>query len=221
MCGRYAVFTEEENEELRGIINDINERYKQDAPKMKTGEIFPTNTVPVITEPLGSKRIVNLFKWGFPNYRQPSGVIINARCETLHEKTTFKKLLTCGRCLVPASGFYEWKTAPQHKEKYLIRPTGNELMYFAGLYNNFTDKNGLPFTSFVIITTEANSQMSQIHTRMPVILSNAEAATWITVGNIENTSNIGFDNSTVISENAAITSILRPYSSELMFEKVR
>lgn len=202
MCGRYAVFTEEENEELREIINNINERFKQDAPKMKTGEIFPTNIVPVITELLGSKRTVNLFKWGFPNYRQPSGVIINARCETLHERTTFKKLLACGRCLVPASGFYEWKAAPQHKEKYLIRPTGNELMYFAGLYNNFTDKNGLPFTSFVIITTEANSQMSHIHTRMPVILSNAEAADWITVGNIDN------------------TSILRPYSSELIFEKV-
>ena len=213
MCGRYAVFTEEENEELREIINNINERYKerpvrtniyQVPSQMKTGEIFPTNVVPVITGVTGSKKTADLFKWGFPNYRQPSGLIINARCETLHEKPTFRKLLTNGRCLVPASGFYEWKTAAnQHKDKYFIHAACNELMYFAGLYSNFTDKSGIPFTSFVIITTDANNQMSQIHTRMPVILSGVEAAAWITVGNTEN------------------TSILRPYSSILVFEKVR
>jgi putative SOS response-associated peptidase YedK len=203
MCGRYAVFTEEENEELREIINDINERYKDDAHKMKTGEIFPTNVVPVITGNFENKRTANLFKWGFTNYRQPSRAIINARCETLQENPTFRKLLTNGRCLVPASGFYEWKaTANQHKDKYFIHSDCNKLIYFAGLYNNFIDKSGIPFTSFVIITTEANNQMSQIHTRMPVILSGAEAAAWITVGNTEN------------------TSILRPYSSELIFEKV-
>jgi putative SOS response-associated peptidase YedK len=213
MCGRYAVFTEGENEELRAIINDISERLKNDPVKtgivselslMKTGEIFPTNIVPVITGHLGNKRVANLFKWGFPNYRQTSGVIINARCESLHEKPTFRKLLTTGRCLVPASGFYEWKSIDQRKEKYLIRPTHNELMYFAGLYNNFIDKNGIPFTSFVIITTEANNQMSQIHTRMPVILSSAEATAWINPINVGIVSNMGVDIN----------------SSELIFEKV-
>jgi len=186
MCGRYAVFTEEENEELREIINGINERYKNDASKtgnttelnlMKTGEIFPTNIAPVITGHLEDKRVVNLFKWGFPHYMKSSAVIINARCETLQEKPTFRKLLTNGRCLVPASGFYEWKSIDQHKEKYLIRPTGKELMYFAGLYNNFIDKNGIPFTSFVIITTDVNKQMTQMNTRMPLILSKLKATT--------------------------------------------
>jgi len=220
MCGRYAVFTEEENEELREIINDINERYKDDAHKMKTREIFPTNIVPVITGHLGNKRTANLFKWGFPNYRQTNGVIINARCETLHEKPTFRKLLTNGRCLVPASGFYEWKASESKKEKYLIRPTGNELMYFAGLYNNFTDKSGITYTSFVIITTEANGQMSQIHTRMPVILSSAEATTWITARNIENISNAGINFNLGTVEDTGVASIFKPYSSELIFEKV-
>ncbi|HEY5583235.1 MAG TPA: SOS response-associated peptidase [Ruminiclostridium sp.] len=214
MCGRYAVFTEEENQELREIINNINERYKDDLPKMKTGEIFPTNVVPVITGHLENKRTVNLFKWGFPNYRQASGVIINARCETLHEKPTFRKLLTSGRCLVPASGFYEWKATEAKKEKYFIRPSNTELMYFAGLYNTFIDKSGIPFTNFVIITTEANDQMSQIHTRMPVILSSTETTVWINQTNVENVSNTG------IGINTGFSNILRPSSSELVLEKV-
>ena len=266
MCGRYAIFTEEENEELREIINNINERYKDEPVKenlacdelsqiqkpnntytsevrykensaytqlslfpeepvradiyqvpsqMKTGEIFPTNIVPVITGVSGSKKNADLFKWGFPNYKQNSGVIINARCETLAEKPTFRKLLQNNRCLIPASGFYEWKTIEKHKEKYLIRPASDKLMYFAGLYNNFTDKNGIPFTSFVIITTEANSQMSQIHTRMPVILSSAEANGW--KNDIH-----GSANNTCVRTNTCdtdILSLLKPYDKFISIEK--
>ncbi|MHB8065047.1 MAG: SOS response-associated peptidase [Ruminiclostridium sp.] len=238
MCGRYAVFTEEENEELREIINNINERYKQNTSQfnyrgqkadnnvstvidfMKTGEIFPTDIVPVITGNLERKRVANLFKWGFPNYMKASAVIINARCESLQEKPTFRKLLTNGRCLVPASGFYEWKSIDQRKEKYLIRPTCDKLMYFAGLYNNFIDKNGLPFTSFVIITTEANNQMSKIHSRMPVILSGTEAMAWINPSNIEIVSNAGIAFNTEIIGDTFAAGIFRPYSKELIFEKV-
>lgn len=61
------------------------QRYTENVPKMKTGEIFPTDMVPVITGHLENKRAGNLFKWRFPNYLKSSGVIINARCETLHE----------------------------------------------------------------------------------------------------------------------------------------
>ncbi len=229
MCGRYVVFTEEENSELIEIINGIDQRYKNEAQQMKTGEIFPTDTVPVITaravSSVGSAssisaasftssvslnssekaREVHLFKWGFPNYMKSSAVIINARCETLHEKPTFRKLLGMGRCLVPASGFYEWKAADgstKKKDKYLIRTSGSQLMYFAGLYGSFLDKTGIPSTRFVVITTDANHQMSQIHSRMPVILQKPEAMAWIN------------------PQNKELDSLLRPYGSELTFDKV-
>ncbi|QNU65457.1 SOS response-associated peptidase [Ruminiclostridium herbifermentans] len=268
MCGRYAIFTEEENAELREIINSINERYKDETAKenlaydqlsqmqepsctntskvqskgnsaytqlslfpeepvsnniyqvpspMKTGEIFPTNIVPVITGVSGSKKIADLFKWGFPNYRQNSGVIINARSETLSEKPTFRKLLKNNRCLVPASGFYEWKTIENRKEKYLIRSVPDKLMYFAGLYNSFIDKNGIPFTSFVIITTEANSQMSQIHTRMPVILSSAKAMSWINGITPESANNSYISTNTFDTD---ILSLLKPYDKFISIEKL-
>lgn len=204
MCGRYVVFTDEENDELIEIINGINERYKTEASNMKTGEIFPTDTAPVITGALDNSRDLHLFKWGFPNYMKSGQVIINARCETLCEKPTFRKLIPQGRCVVPASGFYEWKAADgasKKKDKYLIRASGSGLIYFAGLYGSFSDKTGILSNRFVIITTDANPQMSQIHNRMPVILDKAGAMAWTGKGNTN------------------LDSLLRPYCSGLTFEK--
>lgn len=202
MCGRYVIFTEEENMEIREIISQINERFKDESPKMRTGEIFPTDTVPIITGDSKHGKVINLFRWGFPNFRQPSAVIINARGETLHEKPTFRNLLYAGRCLVPASGFYEWsKTSDQKKEKYLIRSSESSLVYFAGLYNKFIDKNGINTTRFVIITTQANEQMSQIHDRMPVILNGDAAIKWIS------------------PEYTESASLLIPYRSQLTLSK--
>lgn len=209
MCGRYALFTEEENQEVREIINELNERYKEEAAKIKTGEIFPTNFAPVITANDNSRKIINMFKWGFPNFRQPSGVIINARSETIGEKPTFKKLLFTGRCLIPASGFYEWKAAESgasniKKDKFIIRIPEDGLMYMAGLYNRFIDKNGLPYTGYVIITADANEQMSLIHNRMPVILNESESRHWISTSEID--------------VNDAIK-LLKPYGGKLRIEK--
>jgi putative SOS response-associated peptidase YedK len=205
MCGRYVVFSEEENAELIKIINGINQRYKSEAQNMKTGEILPTDTAPVITGGSDASGDLHLFKWGFPNYMKSNAVIINARCESLHEKPTFRKLLDSGRCLVPASGFYEWKAAEgsdRKKDKYLIRASASKLIYFAGLYGSFLDKAGIPSTRFVIITTGANRQMSLIHSRMPVILDKSEAMAWISPSGI------------------SIESLLRPYGSELTIDKV-
>lgn len=180
MCGRYAIFTEDENQEFREIINDINERYKDEPLKMKTGEVFPTDTVPVITAGPENSRTVNLFRWGFPKFIQPGRVIINARSETLQEKPTFRKLIHKGRCIIPASGFYEWKASEGKKVKHFIHTADSSFFYMAGLYNSFVDKKGNPFTGFVIITTEANSQMAQIHNRMPVILERTDTKAWLT-----------------------------------------
>lgn len=160
----------------------------------------------IITGDGTSKKVVNLFKWGFPNFKQTSSVIINARCETLEERPTFKNIFHSKRCLVPASGFYEWKKTEDKKEKYLIRTENQELFYMAGLYNTFKDKNGNPFTGFVIITTEANERMSQIHNRMPVIFERKDIDNWL-------------DNK--IKDLTEIKKLLKPYKNdELKFLKI-
>ena len=181
MCGRYTILTDEDNLEIRKIINEVNERFKdtEEITKVKTGEIFPTNTVPIITADSDNKKVVNLFKWGFPNFKQSSGVLINARSESVEEKPTFRKILHSKRCLIPASGFFEWKLIEDKKVKHLIRTANQNLFYMAGLYNSYVDKNGNPYTGFVIITTDANEEMKEVHSRMPVILTMDETEFWL------------------------------------------
>ena len=206
MCGRYAISTEEENVEFREILNKINEKFRdtEELSKMKTGEIFPTNIVPIITAGSNNNKVVNLFKWGFPNFRNNS-VIINARSETIEEKPTFRKIFHTKRCLIPASGFFEWKLIEDKKVKHLIRTANRNFFYMAGFYNSFTDENDEPYTSFVIITTNANKEMLEVHDRMPVILTKDETELWL--------QNDQFNSN-------ALKSLLQPYNGLITLDRV-
>ena len=178
MCGRYMLFGDAQNEELNRIIEEINDRLKDnpDAPALKTGEIFPTDTVPIIVYRNGN-RSAHPARWGFPNFNKP-GVIINAKGETLQE-TIFRKSFQDRRCIVPACGYLEWTKGTPKKERFFIH-TGKPLLYMAGLYGIFRDKNDKPYTGFVIVTTEPNAAVSAIHNRMPVILPPDKAEQWLT-----------------------------------------
>lgn len=205
MCGRYALFTGEEYEEIRAIIKETQNNNIDNINNMKTGEIFPTDIVPVITKGDTNDPTFNLFKWGFPNFIKKSGVIINARGETIEEKQTFKNILYTKRCLIPTCGFFEWKKSDKNKDKIFIKPEGSNIFYMAGLYNSFIDNAGIPYTSFVIITTQASQEMQFIHDRMPLILSSKiEAYEWI-------------DNPKKLSE---IKSFIQPFKHKLSLENL-
>jgi len=167
MCGRYTLFTDKELKEVDDIIEKIDNDIKRD--KMKTGEICPTDVAPVI---LFEKEIVvpRLLTWGFPNF-QNKGVIINARGETVNEKRMFRFLMETKRCVIPSTGFYEWD---KEKNKYLINLAGTPMLYMAGLYNEFEGEG-----RFVIITTNSNSSISNIHDRMPVVLEKNLIEDWL------------------------------------------
>jgi len=204
MCGRFMLLDEPENQEIRKIIDMINERYNhEETPKLKTGDIFPSDYAPVILNNPADKKVLALLKWGFPNPKGKS-IIINARQETLHEKPMFRNLLLHKRCLIPASGFYEWKAIDNHKkDKYLIR-TKQSAFYMAGLYNTFTDKQNIPYAAFVIITTSANAEMSTIHSRMPVIFHKDKANQWLNYS---------------INDISQLKNLLVPYPDSLILKK--
>lgn len=167
MCGRYTLFTDRELKEVDDIIEKIDNDIKKE--KMKTGEIFPTNIAPVI---LLEKEIVvpKLLTWGFPNFKN-KGVIINARGETVNDKRMFRALMETKRCIIPSTGFYEWD---QEKNKYLINLPELQMLYMAGLYNEFEGEG-----RFVILTTNSNSSMSNIHDRMPIVLEKNIIEDWL------------------------------------------
>ena len=167
MCGRYTLFDEQDNTGIDSIIREVMQNYPD--AKIRTGEVFPTNTAPVVVAQGGEMKPVPSV-WGFPKYNS-SGVIINARAETAIEKITFRESLMRRRCVIPSAGFYEWD---REKRKYLFRlPEGNAL-YMAGFWNEYEGVR-----RYVILTTAANASMKDVHNRMPVILPRDMLQMWI------------------------------------------
>lgn len=164
MCGRYYLYIEEA--ELQEIFRELTE----DKQAFNTGEIFPTNHVPVLCA--NGPRVM---KWGFSR-NDAKGHIINARSETIREKAIFYRPLQEGRCLVPASWYYEWETIGSKKQKYAISHPDMPLLFMAGLYR-YEPNAATP--SFVILTREAAKELAFIHDRMPVILPHAQQLSWL------------------------------------------
>lgn len=102
MCGRYYIETEDMDQQLKQIIEEAERRQSDPELRaaMRLGEIYPTNIVPILTS-----QGPELMKWGYSGYRNR---IINARSETAMDKAMFRRSLMERRCLVPASGYYEW-----------------------------------------------------------------------------------------------------------------
>jgi putative SOS response-associated peptidase YedK len=102
---------------------------------------------------------------------------INARAESLYEKPLFRDLVQSRRCLVPATGFFEWK-APRRSPWYFRMQDGSPFA-FAGLYDRWQGPAGATLATFAILTTEPNPLVAAIHKRMPVILSREDEACWL------------------------------------------
>ena len=169
MCGRFQLMTDKDLKEINWIVSHLEEEQRQ---KIKTGEIFPTNVVPVLMK-RNDQILPWPMIWGFPHFKG-SGVIINARSETAAEKAMFRRSVREFRCVIPGTGFFEWKkTRDKSKEKYLIRMPKEPVLYMAGLYREYEEGD-----RFVILTTEANRSMEGIHDRMPLILKKPEIRSW-------------------------------------------
>jgi len=167
MCGRYTFFTDKELQEIDEIIDQISNEIQLE--KMKIGDIFPTDVAPILL-PQQDIVVPRLMVWGFPNFRN-KGVIINARSETAREKKLFSSSLERRRCVIPSTGFYEWDP---EKKKYLFNMPESQMLYMAGIYNQFDGEN-----RFVILTTEANRSMAEVHNRMPVVIPKDRIQDWI------------------------------------------
>lgn len=183
MCGRYLILDEENNIEIRKIIKEIDAKYAgtPERAEMRTGEIFPTNVAPVLlSSSAGAVQAVPM-KWGYPRWDGP-GVVINARSETAGSKSMFRASLATRRCVIPASGFFEWakNTSAGKKHKYFLRLPDDPVMYMAGLYGIFQkNRTGEAYRAFVILTAAANSFVAPIHDRMPVIIEPEKVPSWL------------------------------------------
>lgn len=171
MCGRYHIDDGRDSVELREIIDEVNRR-PTDTPVKTSGEIFPTDVVPVMCLSRRLQPSAFPMRWG---YALPDGKrVINARSETAHQRPLFKDGMLQRRCAIPATAYYEWSHAPGERVKYAIRPTDLPLFYLAGIYRF---EGGLPV--FTILTRAPADNIAFILHRMPVILTSHMARAWI------------------------------------------
>ena len=175
MCGRYYIAEDDLSDELSRIIDELNRKKTPEGLKT-SGEIFPSDIVPVLAN--SRKQDVQPFamRWGyaFPNGRP----IINARSETAAQKPMFKDGMRQRRCVIPASHYFEWERRGAARTKYAIRPAHADTLYLAGIYH-LENHDGVIVPAFTILTRDAAPDIAFIHPRMPVLLPPDAAPDWL------------------------------------------
>ena len=168
MCGRFTLSAKAEEIQRRFSARFTDGVY---APRYN---IAPSQKVWTVTQDEPENLVT--MAWGMkPSWwAEVSRQLINIRAETLESKTTFKRLLSSKRCLIPADGFYEWQSIGKQKQPNFIGLKDRALFSFAGLWDL---ENGNPHLA--IITTVPNALVKRIHDRMPVILSKEHESEWL------------------------------------------
>jgi putative SOS response-associated peptidase YedK len=173
MCGRFTIT--HPNEALAAIFDAVT---GNDLPEGPNYNICPTNPVAVVTSDAGRRRL-RAMRWGFiPGwYKAPNDgpLIINARADTVAAKPAFREAVRSRRCIVPASGFYEWSTGAKGEKLpwYFTRADGLP-MALAGLWQRWQD-----IDTVAIVSTEAGPGMAGLHHREPVVLERADWPLWL------------------------------------------
>ena len=196
MCGR-TVYNFTDNEVVADKSFNITKVENNFKPNFN---VSPTQQIPVI---IPGSRILTTFRWGLiPFWAKDKKIgykMINARSETLIDKPIFKSILKNKRCLVLASGFYEWDNK---KHPHLFQIKNKKIIAFAGFWDEWEDKEtNNKIKTCTIITCEPNKFMNRFHDRMPVILKEKEFNIWLTS-----------------EEFSEYRSVLRPINEELMTE---
>lgn len=166
MCGRFALHAHPDVVKLQFGLDAL----PQFQPRYN---IAPTMPVLIVRNGGAAK-----VRWGLvpPWAKDPSmgARMNNARAETVAEKPAFRDAYRSRRCLIPASGFYEWKSEFGLRQPYYVRPAERELFAFAGLWEQWRD-----LQTCAVITTEANAKMAAVHDRMPVIVARPDYVAWL------------------------------------------
>lgn len=177
MCGRFAITLPDD-----AMAALFEAAPANDLPHVPNYNVCPTTQVHSVTSDGGSRRLRPM-RWGFlPHwYKSPTDgpLLINARSETIAEKPAFRAACRERRCLVPATGFYEWTKDHDGKRlPWYIHHAGGETLAFAGVWQVW-EKGDEPLTTCAVVTTSANEAMSRIHHRMPVVLDQKDWALWL------------------------------------------
>jgi putative SOS response-associated peptidase YedK len=205
VCGRFSQFKEFREIRLRFDPDGLGTDWDESLFLQPRYNIAPSQIVPVVMRD-GVKRLRPM-TWGLnPVWAKDRSIgqkMINARAETLAEKPSFKRLLFTRRCIVPATGFYEWAKDGKRKVPMHFKLKNDDVFGFAGLWDRWrsTEAAAQEVESFTIVTTKPNELLATVHDRMPVILRRDDEARWLDGG---------------IKDPSALVAMLQPYPAAEM-----
>lgn len=209
MCGRFALTTPWKTltKLLRGEVEGDLEGGFEPAYN-----ICPTDLAPVLRLDVDGGRVIAPRRWGLVPWwskdRRGAARLINARSETAATTRAFREAFRGARCVVPASGFFEWTSAPEAPKKRLphwIHDPDGRLLLFAGLWARWHDpETREALETFTILTTAANDDVAALHDRMPVVLDEEAERRWLDPD----------------SDPGLLTGLCRPYAGRLAHHRV-
>lgn len=177
MCGRFVLDLPDDD-----VIELVEAIPANDLPDTPNYNICPTDSVHTVTSEMGVRRLRPM-RWGFlPHWYKTPGdgpLLINARAESLAEKPAFRAACRQRRCLILATGFYEWtKDDGGNRLPWYIHPLEGGPVAFGGVWQDW-ERDGETLTTCAIVTTAANRTLSGLHHRMPLTLAPTDWALWL------------------------------------------
>ncbi len=177
MCGRIVL-----NTDTPKLLKQFKAALVEPMEWHPRFNIAPTQLLPIVVSSEREGRVLRMMRWGLvPAWAKDDAMaskLINCRAETAHEKPSFRSGFAERRCIVPITGFYEWKKEGKNKIPHLIAPADGGILGLAGLWETWKGPESTLHT-FTILTTEANSFMQPLHDRMPRILDRREQDLWL------------------------------------------
>lgn len=176
MCSRYNLTAP--HEAVRRVFG-----YRNDEPFPPRYNIAPTQPAAIVRIGVHGERELALVRWallpGWVKDPRTFSTLINARSESAAEKPSFRSAMRHRRCLVPATGFYEWTGKAGAKVPYLIRPRDQGILAFAGIWEHWLGADGSEIDTMAILTVGANRTVAAIHDRMPAIVGPELFEPWL------------------------------------------
>jgi putative SOS response-associated peptidase YedK len=175
MCGRFVITSAPAAlRQLFGYIEQPNFPPRHN--------VAPTQPIPVVMVENGARHF-HLMRWGLlPSWvKDPRGftLLINARSETVLEKPAFKNAIRRRRGLVPADGYFEWKTADGRKQPYFIHRVDGAPLGFAAVFETWVGPNGEELDTVAIVTAAASQDLAVLHDRVPVTIAPSDFERWL------------------------------------------
>jgi putative SOS response-associated peptidase YedK len=179
MCGRYAI-----NQTGRNLSAALAVEWATDEPVLPRFNIAPQTDVPVLRVRRDGSRALDSMRWGLvPSWAKDPLIgrrMVNARCESAPSSGAFRWPLERRRCIVPASGFFEWTGRARQRMPHWLFPAEADLIFMAGIWEVWRSAPEAPaLRSFTILTAEANEDVASLHDRMPVLIRPEDRETWL------------------------------------------